>query len=226
MRSYSDPSNDESTAQRVGILVVDDHTLMREALRDMLNLEPDFEIVSAVGDGRTAVRLAGRLQPDVILLDVGMPDNHPPTTVRALMQASPRSKVVILTMYDDVQLIQSMLEVGVSAFLHKSISRLDLTSVIRGTMTRNPMVTVSVPQATPIPPTPPPAILPAVELSSREREVLALVAQALTNRQVAVRLAITEGTVKRHLRNIFDKLGAVSRIDAVNRATAARYLPL
>ena len=222
MRSYSNLSNDELAARRVGILVVDDHTLMREALHDMLNLEPDFEILSAVGDGRSAVHQAARLQPDVVLLDVGMPNSHPPTTVRSLMQVSPRSKVVILTMYDDLRLIQSMLEIGVSAFLHKSISRLDLTSVIRGTMTRDPMVTVSVPRALPAPPAPRPDTLPAVELSSREREVLELVAQALTNRQIAVRLAITEGTVKRHLRNIFDKLGAVSRIDAVNRATTTR----
>lgn len=194
--------------------MADDHTLLREALCDVLRTEPDFEIVADVGDGDTVVQVAAGLRPDVILLDVEMPGTPTADTVPRLQRTVPEARVVVLSMHDDPRLMQGLLRLGVRAYLHKSVSRLELVTAIRSVAaTDRPLVLT---------------VAPASEtgsrgrvLSRREREVVTLVAQAQSNRQIASQLSITEGTVKRHLRNIFGKLGAVSRLDAVNKALAA-----
>ncbi|KOX12433.1 response regulator transcription factor [Nocardiopsis sp. NRRL B-16309] len=201
----------------IRIVLADDHTLLREALREILLAEPDFTIVGEVGDGEAAVECVGRLRPDVVLLDVDMPHNPPVETVRRLLETSPRTSVIVLTMYDEPQLVKEMLQVGVSGYLHKGIGRRDLVAAIHRATREPRQVTMSVSRET----------IVSVgsnhsgPLSPREQEVLSLVAGALSNRQIATRLSITEGTVKRHLRNIFDKLGAESRMDAVNKVRAA-----
>jgi DNA-binding NarL/FixJ family response regulator len=197
----------------VRILVVDDHTLLREALRDLLLAEHDFHVVGEAGDGEGAVTLAGQTRPDVVLLDVEMPGHQPMQTVRRLAAMTPAPKVIILSMYDDPQLVRELLKIGIYGYLHKGVSRQDLVLAIRGVSRSRQRVTISVPWEGVA------EERPGV-LSSREQEVLTLVANALSNRQIAGRLAISEGTVKRHMRNIFAKLGAVSRLDAVNKAAA------
>lgn len=207
----------------VRILLADDHTLLREALREVLSAEPGFLVVGEAGSGPVVVEQAALLCPDVVLLDVQMPGNHPPATVQALRAASPGCSVVILSMHDDPRLVRALMNLGVAAFLHKSVSRRDLASVIRAAARHDRLVTVSVSRDVFSAPEPEED---TQALSYRERQVLTLVSQAMTNRQIAVRLHITEGTVKRHLRNIFGKLDAVSRIDAVNRATNAALIPI
>lgn len=208
-------------AQReVSVLIADDHTLLREALREVLLAEGGFRVVGEACDGDSVVALASQTKPDVVLLDIGMPRNHPLTTVQRLHGVSPDSGVVILSMYDDPELVTSLLRAGVRGYLHKGVSRHNLFAAIRGARSDGQRVTISVSResVTQAEHTEQPS------LSSREREVLTLVSQAMSNRQIASQLSITEGTVKRHLRNIFDKLGAVSRIDAVNKAVAASQL--
>jgi DNA-binding NarL/FixJ family response regulator len=150
----------------------------------------------------------------VVLLDVEMPGHEPVQTVRQLAAMTPAPKVIILSMYDDPKLVHDLLKIGVYGYLHKGVSRQDLVLAIRGVSRSRQRVTISVPWESAADDQPD-------VLSSREQEVLSLVASALSNRQIAGRLAISEGTVKRHMRNIFAKLGAVSRLDAVNKATAA-----
>ena len=203
----------------VRILLVDDHRLLRETLRDGLTIEGDFVVVGEAGDGVEAVAMAAETRPDVVLLDVDMPRHQPVEGVRRLMQVSPGSKVIVLSMYDDPQLVREMLRAGVAGYLHKSVGLRDLAGAIRGATSGQERVTVSVVSRHAFG-RPGNNSRPG-QLSVREQEVLALVAEALSNRQIAVRLSITEGTVKRHLRNVFDKLGAVSRIDAVNKAAAS-----
>ncbi|AKJ11317.1 LuxR family transcriptional regulator [Streptomyces incarnatus] len=208
----------------VRILVADDHTLLREALCDLLRAEPDFEVVAQAGNGEDAVRLAAEHRPDVVLLDVEMPRNDPPVTVRRLLERDPGLRIIVLSMYDGQPLVQELLRLGVRGYLHKSTGRETLVSAVRdrdgaGGQT----VTVSVSPAS-LRPDPVPGGGAEV-LSERETEVLALVAQAMSNRQVAARLGIAEGTIKRHLRNVFAKLDAVSRIDAVNKAVERRLIP-
>ena len=197
---------------RVRIVIVDDHTLLREALGDVLRVEPDIEVVGQAGDAGEAVAVVRRTQPDIVLLDMEIPGGQPPEVTRRLAEASPHSRMIVLSMHDSPALVREMLDLGVHGYLHKSVSRQDLAAAIRG-VHQGERVVLSVSPAEHEAPDGEPGVL-----STREREVITLVAEALSNRQIAARLHITEGTVKRHLRNIFDKLGAVSRIDAVNKA--------
>lgn len=202
----------------VRILLADDHTLLREVIGEVLGLEPDFDVVGEAADGESAVELAAHRRPDVVLLDVEMPHSVPTETVRAIRRVSPHSRVIILTMHDAAQVVRDLVQCGVAGYLHKSIGRAALVAAIRGVVAtgggqRRLVMAVSHD-----------ALVSdgcSTLISPRERQVLVFVAAAFSNRQIATRLSITEATVKRHLRNVFEKLGAVSRIDAVNRAAAA-----
>ncbi len=202
----------------VRILVADDHTLLREALCDLLRTEPGFEIVAQAGTGTDAIRMARQHRPDVILLDIEMPENDPPNTVQRLLEQDPAVRIIVLSMDDGQHLVQELLSYGVRGYLHKSVSRETLVSAIRQREDSSGRRTVTVSVCPDSLRGPTSGLDDQGSLSSREVEVLTCAAQAMSNRQIAGRLGITEGTVKRHLRNIFGKLDAVSRIDAVNKA--------
>ncbi|MBY8877284.1 response regulator transcription factor [Actinacidiphila acidipaludis] len=208
------------TGTRIRVLLADDHVILRETLRECLQLEADFEVVADAPDGAQAVALCGRLRPDVLLLDVEMPGQPVDVTVPQVLMVSPGTRVIVLSMHESPDLVRELLALGIRGYLNKRVSRQHLVSVIRGCMREGDEVLISVSQF---------AALPGAgaqdgRISAREREVLTLVADALSNRQIAGRLSITEGTVKRHLRNVFEKLGAVSRIDAVNKAVDASLI--
>lgn len=205
----------------IRIIAVDDHTLLREALCEILRAEDDFEVVAQAGSADGLVELVEEHRPNVVLLDVEMPGHVPESTIRALSERFPEIRVLVLSMHDDISLVQDMLLTGARGYLHKSIPREHLLSAIRS-VSRDEEGVALVLSATGLTGAAGghAAAGPSV-LSAREIEILSHVAKAMSNRQVASRLGITEGTVKRHLRNIYGKLGAVSRIDAVNRAVAA-----
>lgn len=199
----------------IRILAVDDHRLLREALCELLELYEGLTVVAQADDGPDGVRMAGLHRPDVVLLDVEMPGPGPLANLRGIRQAAPDARIIMLTMHDDRRLIDSLLSAGAMGYLHKETDREVLVAAIRsamagGTMMFLPRTSASGPDRDREPD-------PADALTLRERELMELVAQGLSNRQIGSRLGITEGTVKRHLRNIFDKLGATSRLDAVNR---------
>jgi len=200
---------------RTTILLVDDHALVREGLREILETQQDLHVVGEAEDSATTVALAARDQPDIVLLDIDIPGGDVITTVTQIRSRSPRSLVIILSMYEGPQLVQALLAAGIRGYLLKSVHWQELVVAIRAIRTDSHRVILGVSRES----------LgyiqqgPAVgTLSVREREVLDLVAQALSNGQIASQLHLTEATVKRHLRNIFVKLGAVSRLDAVNKA--------
>jgi DNA-binding NarL/FixJ family response regulator len=203
------------TGDRIRILIVDDHTLVREGLREILETQPDMSVVAEAGDSGTAVMQAAKEQPDVVLMDIEIPGDEAATTIRKIRTCSPRSQVIVLTMYEGPQLIQTVLAAGIRGYLLKSIHWQELVVAIRAVRSDSSRVVLGVSSESLGPMSQPP--VPDV-LSLREREVLGLVAQALSNGQIASRLGLTEATVKRHMRNIFIKLGAVSRLDAVNKA--------
>ncbi|WP_237321044.1 response regulator transcription factor [Streptomyces sp. JJ36] len=204
------------------ILIADDHTLFREGVTEILTAAGGVEVVGQAHSGEDACRKAAALHPDVVVLDVEMPGQGVRETLARLRRDAPHSRVVVLTMHDDVVLARELLSLGAGAYLVKGSSRHELLSAIHSVrVDRGPgHVILSVSQQG----------LDRVEapqgeaLSTREREVLTLAAEALSNAQIARRLSIAEGTVKRHLRNIYGKLGAVSRLDAVNKAKAAALI--
>jgi DNA-binding NarL/FixJ family response regulator len=206
--------------ERTTILIVDDHALFREGLREILEAQQDMVVVGEAGNSHQAVSLAAEKRPNVILLDVEIPGEDVTVTVGRIRDLSPQSQVIILSMYDGPQVVQSLLAAGIRGYLLKSVHREELVSAIRSAREEDGRIVLAVSRES----------LARIQgpsagvLSEREREVLEFAAQALSNFQIASRLDLTEATVKRHLRNIFVKLGAVSRIDAVNKAMAASLI--
>jgi DNA-binding NarL/FixJ family response regulator len=204
-----------SASDQTRILLVDDHALVREGLREILQTQDDLVVVGEAEDSAAAETAARDLQPDIVLLDIEIPGSDVVTTARQIRKHSPGSRIVILSMYESQQLVQELLAVGIRGYLLKSVHWQELVVVIRAVHADDNRIILGVSREslgyaqhgeTP------------GNLSARESEVLELVAQALSNGQIASRLGLTEATVKRHLRNIFVKLGAVSRLDAVNKA--------
>jgi DNA-binding NarL/FixJ family response regulator len=207
------------TNEPITVVLVDDHVLMREGLRQILETQPDVLVVGEAGDSATAIAIVARHQPRVVLLDVEIPGGDVTDTVTALRAKAPNTEIIILSMYDGPHLVQRLLALGIRGYLLKSVSRGELVSAIRNATMDDTRVILSVSRRSL-------AQLPtAGALSPRELDVLELAARALSNAQIASRLYLTEATVKRHLSNIFAKLGAVSRIDAVNKAVAASLIP-
>ena len=199
----------------ITILLVDDHALVREGLCRILESQDDLRVVGQVGDSATAMALAANERPDVVLLDVEIPGGEVTSTVRQIRQCSPGSRIIIVSIYEGPDLVQALLGLGVRGYLLKSAHWQELVGAIRAVVAHDDRVILDVSRESLRPVQPGPL---AETLSTREREVLELVGDALSNGQIAARLCLTEATVKRHLRNIFVKLGAVSRLDAVNKA--------
>ena len=203
------------------VVLVDDHRLFRESLGALLAVHEGIEVVAEGGDGEDAVRLTRLHRPDVVLLDVEMPGQSVLTSLVEIRSASPSTRIVVLTMHENTTLARQLLLRGASAYLIKTIGHHELVAAIRAsTEAASDMVTLSVSRGG----LAGLAASGASVLSARELEVLTLVSRARSNQAIATELQISEGTVKRHLSNINNKLGSTSRLDAVRRATRARLL--
>ncbi len=194
----------------VRILLVDDHRMMREGLRLILDQEPDFQVVGEAEEGRSAVDLAGRLQPDVVIMDIGMPDLNGIEATRKMRDASGQSHVVALSTYSDKRYVLGMLEAGASGYVLKSAAAEELVraiqQVMRGEKYLSPDLTDTVVgeylhrMMTP-------GAASGQILGPREREVLQMLAEGKTSKEIAAHLYIAVKTVDMHRQNIMNKLG-------------------
>jgi DNA-binding NarL/FixJ family response regulator len=204
----------------ISVIIVDDHALFCDGVRELLSTEPDFEVVGEGRDGADAVALAAEHEPDVVLLDVAMPGPPPQVSIPRIHASSPQTRVIVLTMHDEPDLVRELMALGARGYLAKNVSREQLFGAIR-TVVRDGGRTVVAVSRESLKLLEPPGGATQPMLTPREQEVLALAARAMTNAQIGATLFLAPGTVKRHLTSAYRKLGAVSRIDAINRAAAA-----
>ena len=198
----------------IKVLLVDDHALFREGVAEIFDAEEGMQVVGEAENGLEAVALAAEEKPDVVLLDVEMPVMGAEKAIGQILRASPHSKVLVLTMYDEPRLVRKLLALGAHGYIVKNATREELVAAVHTVHRVENRVVLSVSRNTA-------DRLEGSEksvLSRRELEVLLLAARAMSNSQIASRLHISEGTVKRHLTNIYAKLGVSSRADAAKKA--------
>jgi len=205
--------------ETIRILLAEDHVVVRQGTRQLLERERDFEIVGEAGDGEEAVHLASQLKPDVVVMDVAMPKLSGIEATKQIKAVLPTTRVLVLTGYDYDEYIFSMLEAGAAGYLLKSVSGDELISAVRAVYAGEPMIHPTVlrklmarfktPAAEPAP------VQPLPPLSEREMEVLKVAAQGMSNKDIGGTLFISERTVQAHMRSIFNKLGVGSRSEAI-----------
>jgi DNA-binding NarL/FixJ family response regulator len=196
--------NGKGVQTRPTVVLIDDHELFRQGLRALL--EGDFKVVAVEGTSAKAIRLSQRMHPDLLLLDVELNDAPAEQTVRTIRRVAPTVVIVILTMFGDAILKRQLLAAGASDFVSKTVGPQELTTRLREALSSGPADTEVIEVAI------------AGPLSRRELEVLRLIAAAASNRDIALELSISESTVKRHTANMYLKLAATSRLDAVIKA--------
>jgi DNA-binding NarL/FixJ family response regulator len=204
----------------VRVLIVDDDDLMRAGLRGVLSSDKRLEVVGEAPDGREAAYRTRLLKPDVILMDVRMPDLDGIAATREVLAEFPEVKVVILTTFEEDEYIFGALNAGASGFLLKRTSPEELIAAIHtihaGDSLLSPSVTSRVIERMAQQPTPDASKDPRLqELTPRERDVLELMARGLSNTEIAAALVVEESTVKTHVKRVLSKLGARDRVQAV-----------
>jgi len=215
----------------IRILIVDDQALFREGLRTLLSVQPDFEIVGEAGNGEEGLKMAVQTHPDVVLMDLRMPVLDGVKTTERIKSSLPACRVIVLTTFDDDELVFDGLRAGAIGYLLKDVSSNKLFDAIRaasrGEYFLLPAITAKViAEFARIPRSNPNRAHDSAEtLSPREQEIIRLVASGDSNKEIAERLVISEGTVKNHLSNILAKLSVKDRLQAVIRARELGWLP-
>jgi NarL family two-component system response regulator LiaR len=210
------------SSQKIRVMLVDDHDMVRKGLSVLLENFDDITIVTQASDGDAAFSLCKRGGIDVVLMDMLMPRMDGVTATGHIMQSCPDVRIIALTSFGDEENVQAALKAGAIGYLLKNVSGEELANAIRraysGQSTLAPEAAQVLIRAT----TRPPSI--GHDLTEREREVLALMIEGLSNREIAERLVISSSTVKNHVSNILSKLGTISRTQAVALAVENRII--
>jgi DNA-binding NarL/FixJ family response regulator len=211
----------EAAAMR--ILIVDDHILFREGLVGLLRSQPDTEVVGECGTVQEAITLAAKFKPEIVLMDFSLPDGTGLDATRAILAEEPDARIIFLTVHDNDERLISAMRAGAKGYLLKNLSVSKLLASLRAldrgeaAISRTMMARIleEFAQSTPLSELEP---SPLVELTSREIEVLRELSAGITNQEIAVRLFISENTVKNHIHNILDKLRLNNRREAIDFA--------
>nr|WP_316642351.1 response regulator transcription factor [uncultured Roseateles sp.] len=198
----------------VDILVVDDHPLFRQGVVHSLQMDPAFRIVGEAASGEEALALARALLPEVVLLDISMPGWNGIVTAEKIAMACPATAIVMLTGSDDKDKLLSALKAGARGYVLKGVSARELAHVVRAAVDGEVYVSPSIAAEMLVSLTQGKAPDPLQELTEREREILALIGQGLTNREIGERIFLSEKTIKHYVTNILQKLQVRSRVEA------------
>jgi DNA-binding NarL/FixJ family response regulator len=213
-------------AGRIRVLLVDDHTLLRQGLRAILEQEKDLKVIGEAADGREALRRVTTLKPDVVVIDISMPKVNGIEATRRILAARPVTRIVALSMHDGEDYVEQILRAGATGYVLKDAPARDLVAAIRATQAGGlhldprisaPVVARFLEKGLPVPAADPPSVDPGTRLTPREREVLQLIASGHTNRDIARGLALSVKTVEAHRTRIMAKL------DVHNVAGLTRY---
>ncbi len=215
---------------KIRVLLADDHAVLREGMRNLLERERDIEVVGEANDGEEAVSLVSKLKPDVVLMDIVMPKLNGIEATKQIKQISPSTNVLILTAYSDIRYILGLLEAGACGYLLKSAHSGEITSAIHavrsGESVLDPVVTHKLLERVVGPVKGPGGNSTKGLLSQREIEILKLAAKGMSNRDIANALFLSVRTVKAHLTNIFNKMCVGCRTDAIVKALREGYITL
>lgn len=207
----------------IRVMLVDDHTMVRKGLATFLNVFDDLQLVGEAQNGSDAIKLCNEVLPDVILMDMVMPDMDGGTATNLIRQAFPKIQILVLTSFKEGELIKKALEAGAIGYLLKDVSADDLARAIRsayaGRATLSPEAAQSLVETANLPP------VPGLDLTEREREVLSLMVDGLSNTQIAGKLGVSSSTIKSHVSNVLSKLGVASRTEAVSLALRTQIVP-
>jgi NarL family two-component system response regulator LiaR len=211
-----------SPSKPIRVMLVDDHTMVRRGLATFLKVFEDLQLVGEAENGETAIQLCAEVLPDVILMDMVLPVMDGATATRAIRRQFPQVQVIVLTSFKEGELIKNALEAGAIGYLLKDVSADELVDAIRaahaGRATLSPEAAQALVETTNQPRT------YGLDLTEREREVLALMIEGLNNTQIAGRLTVSPSTIKSHVSNILAKLGVASRTEAVTLALRNRIV--
>ncbi|MCL6522420.1 MAG: response regulator transcription factor [Firmicutes bacterium] len=218
----------------IRVLLVDDHTILREGIRSLLEEQEDMEVVGEAGDGVEAVELTDRLLPDVVLMDIGLPRMNGVDATQAILRRHPEVRVLVLTMHDSEEYVRTILQAGASGYVLKRSAARELVSAIRavheGHTVLNPELSRAVfaGGARPEPGGQP--LLPRLHgtdvLTEREQEVLRLIARGYTNQEIADKLMISIKTVQAHRGNIMEKLDLHDAVELTKYALRVGLISL
>jgi NarL family two-component system response regulator LiaR len=197
----------------IRVLLVDDHMVVRSGLSTVLSVYDDLKLVGEAGDGEEAVRLCERLQPDVILMDLLMPKMDGVTAIKAIKTRWPQIQIIALTSFKEKEYVEGALKAGANGYLLKDVSAEELVNAVRRATAGQPSLSPEAAQVLMKNVSEP--ALPYQEMTGREKEILALMVEGLSNNEIAERLIVSQSTVKFHVSNILSKLGVNGRTEAV-----------
>ncbi len=208
----------------IRVLIVDDHTLFRDGLRALLASIPDIDVVGEAASGADALRLARELQPEVILMDIQMPDLNGIEATRQILRTSPHIGIIVLTMFQDDDSVFSVMKAGARGYVLKGADQAVLLRAVRAVANGESLFSPEIATRlihffSNLQPTSRPEFFP--ELTEREREILSFIADGQTNAEIAEKLVISMKTVRNHVSNIFNKLQVADRAQAAIRARQA-----
>ncbi len=216
--------------QVIKVLIADDHALLRESMRNLIDGQEDMEVVGEASNGEEAVLLSRDLKPDIAVMDIVMPKLSGIEASKGIKKVSPGTAILILTAYDDVQYVLGLLEAGAAGYLLKSARGHDVVAAIRavraGESVLHPSIITKLLKRETGPPTESDRSRSKENLSDREFEVLKLAATGMSNKEIAERLSVTVRTVKAHLSNVFAKMSVASRTEAILAAVREGWLQL